>query len=487
MTISWITIAYYAYWVLLIYVTLQIIQQYTISSRASAWLFTVYLFPVVGLFLYFVFGVQRHKRKMYQQKLTSTQHALEAYQARYDAESIRVMQQHKENLKQFHGLTKMIYLDSCSRLTVRNKLTLLENGEQKFPQLFSDLEAAKHTIHLEYYILRFDDIGSQLIQLLIKKAKQGVAIRLIYDDYGSLGLNQLVLMRMRSHGIEAFPFAEIRWFAFTERLNYRNHRKIVVIDGRVAYVGGINIGDEYNNAKAVTEKVYWRDSHLRIEGQGAAYLQNIFLTDWNFCADQAIEIEDQLPAVLEEMDEPDYKMMQVVASGPDSPQPSILFSILQAIHTAKTEILITTPYFIPNPALIKALKIAVLRGVSVRLLVPSQSDTKVVNAAAQSFYFEMMQVGVKVYKYTRGFIHSKTMVVDDFLSVMGTANFDERSFELNFEVNVLIYDETFAQQLKDSFVADLTDAKLLSVNSWEKRSVIKTFIEKMARLISPIL
>ncbi len=487
MTISWITIAYYAYWVLLIYVTLQIIQQYTISSRASAWLFTVYLFPVVGLFLYFVFGIQRRKRKIYQQKLTSTQHTLEAYQARFDDDSTRVMRQHKENLKQFHGLTKMIYQDSCSRLTVRNKLTLLENGEQKFPQLFSDLEAAKHTIHLEYYIFRFDDIGSQLCQLLIKKAKEGVAVRLIYDDYGSLGLNHLVLMRMRSHGIEAFPFAEIRWFAFTERLNYRNHRKIVVVDGKVAYVGGINIGDEYNNPAVDPDKVYWRDSHLRIEGQSAAYLQNIFLTDWNFCADQSVEIEDELPTAFENLDKNDYKMMQVVASGPDSPQPSILFSILQAIHTAKTEILITTPYFIPNPALIKALKIAVLRGVSVRLLVPNQSDSKIVNAAAQSFYYEMMQVGVKVYKYSRGFIHTKTMVVDDFLSIMGTANFDERSFELNFEVNVLVYDEPFAQQLKDSFVADLSDAKLLSVNSWEKRSVIKIFIEKMARLISPIL
>lgn len=487
MTISWITITYYAYWVLLIYVTLQIIQQYTISSRASAWLFTVYLFPVVGLFLYFVFGVQRRKRKIYQQKLTSTQQTLEAYQARFDEDSMRVMHQNKENLKQFHGLTKMIYQDSCSRLTVRNKLTLLENGEHKFPHLFKDLEAAKHTIHLEYYIFRFDEIGSQLIQLLIKKAKEGVAVRLIYDDYGSLGLNQLVLMRMRSHGIEAFPFAEIRWFAFTERLNYRNHRKIVVIDGRVAYVGGINIGDEYNNEATTAGRVYWRDSHLRIEGQGAAYLQNIFLTDWNFCADQSVEIEDELPTVFDNLNEADYKMMQVVASGPDSPQPSILFSILHAIHTAKAEILITTPYFIPNPALIKALKIAVLRGVVVRLLVPNQSDAKIVNAAAQSFYYEMMLFGVQVFKYTRGFIHTKTMVVDEFLSVMGTANFDERSFELNFEVNVLVYDAVFAQQLKDTFLADLAGAKQLSVDTWEKRSVIKIFIEKMARLISPIL
>lgn len=487
MTISWITIAYYAYWVLLIYVTLQIIHQFTISSRASAWLFTVYLFPVVGLVLYFIFGVKRRKRKIYLEKLTANQKSLETYQAKFNAESLKVMKQHKDQLKQFHGLTKMIYRDSCSRLTVKNKIKLLENGEQKFPQMFADIASAKHTIHLEYYIFKSDGIGSQLIQLLIKKAKTGVVVRFIYDDYGSLGLNKQVIKRMRSAGIEIVPFAEIRLFAFTERLNYRNHRKIVVIDGCVAYVGGINIGDEYNNENRKDSDLFWRDSHLKIEGQGVAYLQNIFLNDWNFCAHQKIEIEDELPAEFESLPESEYKMVQVVASGPDSAQPTILFSMLQAIHTARSEILITTPYFIPNPAMIKALKIAVLSGVSVKLLVPDKSDSRVVNAAAQSFYYELMLVGVKVFKFKRGFIHAKTMVVDGFLSVMGTANFDERSFELNFEVNVMIYDAPFATELIESFAADIEFAKELDVASWDKRSAVNIFFEKVARLISPIL
>ncbi|WP_223787122.1 cardiolipin synthase [Marinicella meishanensis] len=487
MNFSWLTLTYYAYWLLLIYVTLQIIHQYTISSRASAWLFTVYVFPVVGLVLYFIFGVKRRKRKMYAVKLTENQKFLEAYQARFSAESLRVMQQHQQQLKQFHGLTQMIYHDGCSRLTVKNKLTLLQNGEEKFPQLFQDIERAERTIHLEYYIFKADDIGSELIQRLIKKAKSGVQVRFIYDDYGSLSLPGQVLKRMRAAGIEAHPFAEIKWFAFTERLNYRNHRKIVVIDGCVAYVGGINVGDEYNNTGGI-DPLYWRDTHLRIEGQGAAYLQNIFLNDWNFCAGQNLEIEDELlPKGIENLSEDEYTMMQVVASGPDSPQPSILFSILHAIHTAERTILITTPYFIPNPALIKALKMAVLRGVAVRVLVPNHSDSKVVNAAAQSFYYELMLVGVSVYKYTKGFLHAKTMVVDDFLSVLGTANFDERSFELNFEVNVMIYDEAMATKLSDTFEHDLDGAKQLSVDAWEQRSVVKVFIEKLARLISPIL
>ncbi len=484
---SWFTIIYYAYWVVLIYVTLQIIHRYTISYRASAWLFTVYLFPVVGLLLYFIFGIKRRKRKIYMQKLSKDQKSLEQYQANFSAASLQLMQQQKGQLKQFDGLTQMIYRDSCSRLTVKNKLTLLENGENKFPQLFEDIKQAKHSIHMEYYIFRPDQVGSELIQLLIKRAKEGLTVRLIYDDYGSLGLNQNVLKRMRSAGIEAEPFSEISLFAFTDRLNYRNHRKIVILDGQVAYVGGINVGDEYINQGGSDEQTYWRDSHLRIEGQGVSYLQNIFLNDWNFCTGQQLEIAAELPHKFIDWPVSDSKMLQVISSGPDSPQPTILFSMLQAIHTARSEILITTPYFIPNPALIKALKIAVLSGVEVKVLVPHRSDSRVVNAAAQSFYYELMQSGVIFYAYTKGFIHAKTMVVDGFLSIMGTANFDERSFELNFEVNVLIYDEDFAQQLSNSFEADVMDAKQLTVTSYGQRSAIKIFVEKLARLFSPIL
>jgi len=488
MNITWLTFFYVAYWLMLIAVTIQIIYQYTISSRASAWLFTIYFLPVFGLFLYFVFGVKRRKRKMYQQKLTADQRALEKYQQKFNAESIQFMRHHKRQLKQFHGLSMMIYHDACSRLTVKNKLTLLENGESKYPQLFKDIEHAKESIHIQYYIFKFDEVGNELIKRLIQKAKEGLTVRFIYDDYGSLGLNQAVLKRMRSYGIEAWPFAEIKLFAFTDRLNYRNHRKIVVIDSTVAYVGGINVGNEYDNqVDDGVKRPFWRDSHLRVQGQGVAYLQSIFLNDWNFCTGQDVELKEEISAEFESWPVAENKMIQVIASGPDSPQPSILFSMLHAINSAKDEILITTPYFIPSPALITALKIAVLRGVMVKVLVPDESDLKIVNAAAQSYYDELLQVGVVFYKYTKGFIHAKTMVVDGFLSVMGTANFDERSFELNFEVNVMIYDSAFAKQLSDSFENDLKDAKQICAETWKNRSVVKSFFEKLARLISPIL
>jgi cardiolipin synthase len=490
MTLNWFTISYAAYWALVLYVTIQIIHQYTISSRASAWLFTIYVFPVVGVGLYFIFGVKRRKRKIYLKKLGSDQKALEQYLQQFREESRAVINKHREALQPFAGLTRMIFKDGCSRLTGTNQVSLLENGEQKFPRLLADIEQAQHSIHLEYYIFRFDHVGDAILQALIAKVKEGVTVRFIYDDYGSLGLNQAVLKRMRSHGIEAWPFSELSLFAFTDRLNYRNHRKIVVIDGRVAYVGGINVGNEYHNDlpdEASKNQPYWRDSHVRIEGQAVAYLQNIFINDWNFCTGQQVSIDDALASDFQHWDDDDNKLVQVLSSGPDSPQPTILFAMLQAIHAARQEILITTPYFLPNPAMTKALKIAVLSGVRVKLLVPDQSDNWVVNAAAQSFYYELLAVGVEVHKYTNGFIHAKTMVVDGYLSAMGTANFDERSFELNFEVNVMIYDQSFAEQLRSSFARDCEQARQLHAENWETRSAFKVFIEKLARLISPIL
>lgn len=488
MEISWFTVTYYVYWAFLIYVTFQIIHQYTVSSRATAWLFTVYLFPVIGIALYFIFGVKRRKRKMYEQKLSDDMKALEDYQTAVSEQSTEVMAQTQPKLKQFEGLSKLIFEEGCSRLTASNEVQVLENGEEKFPALKKDLKAAKKTIHIQYYTFKFDHVGYEIVKILMAQATKGVVVRFIYDDYGSLGIEQQVIQKMRSAGIEVNAFSEIRLFAFADRVNYRNHRKIVVIDGKVAYVGGINIADAYTNDNSLGEiKRYWRDTHLRIEGHVVPYIENIFLNDWNFCAEQKVDIKEQLSDDFEQLDKSNHRLVQVVFSGPDSPHPSILFSMLHAIHAAQNEILITTPYFIPNPALVKALKIAVMRGVNVRLLVPEESDAKIVDMAAQSFYYELIIAGVEIFKYTKGFVHAKTMVVDGFLSVIGTANFDERSFELNFEVNVFVYDERIADQMRNTFGDDLKNAKAITEATWNEKSAIKMFIEKVARLISPIL
>lgn len=272
---------------------------------------------------------------------------------------------------------------------------------------------------------------------------------------------------------------------FANRLNYRNHRKIIVIDGVTAFVGGINVSDRYINNGS--EKLYWRDTHLRIDGPGAQYLQYLFLCDWNFCADELLQPNTDFfpPKPLQTVN--DNKVVQIAASGPDSESPTILFSIIQAINLATSEILITSPYFIPGESLLDALIIASLSGISVKLLVPGVSDSILVNSAARSYYSELLSAGVEIYQYQKGFVHAKTMVTDKKIAVVGTANMDFRSFDLNFEVNAIVYDTPIATELSDIFYRDLKDALKINPVYWNSRPVYKKLLEKAARLLSPLL
>jgi len=283
--------------------------------------------------------------------------------------------------------------------------------------------------------------------------------------------------------IERCLFQKVLFYLLANRLNYRNHRKIIIVDGETAFTGGINVSDRYINNNP--RQIFWRDTHIRIDGPGVFYLQYLFFTDWNFCTGKIPKPHKKHFSGKKISD--GNAIAQVVASGPDASQPTILFSILQAISLAKKEILITTPYFIPGDAIIDALKIAALSGIPVKLLVPGKSDSRLVNAACKSYYAELMTAGVEVYLYTKGFVHSKTLVADNNLSIIGTANMDVRSFELNFEVNVILYDENVSRQLRSIFFKDLEDAEKLDPMKWEKRSAYKQLPEKLARLFSPVM
>ncbi len=479
---TWHDIINILYWLVLIFVSLQIIQQYTISSRASAWLFTIFVIPVFGVLLYYTFGSKRRKRKHYQKKLQSEQLEINQVSKNIDEQAEQPFSKMTPQYQPFNALANMVRHESGHTITTGNNLKLLHNGEEKFDQLLEDIAQAKTFIHLEYYIFRADEVGQLIVDQLLNKAKEGVKIRLLLDDYGCLRLNKKILQKLRDGGIDVAIFAKIKLLAFTERLNYRNHRKIVIIDGTTGYIGGINVGNEYHNEYNDT---YWRDTHLKITGSAVTQLNHIFTNDWKFCIGEDIEHKSLDEEFSYDQSSPQW--VQIMGSGPDSPQPTIQFAILQAIHQARKEILITTPYFVPNPATMKALKIMALAGVSVKLLVPEQSDSWMADTAAGSFYDELLLVDVKIFKYTRGFVHAKTMVVDGLLSVLGTSNFDERSFELNFEVNALIYDQDFANQLKTTFEQDLTDSIPLDANSINKKSALQTLLEKTARLVSPIL
>ena len=384
-------------------------------------------------------------------------------------------------------LTEFIRRAGSSPLTANNKVKLLLNGEEKFPELIKALENAKSHIHLEYYIYENDVTGNQIAEMLIKKAKEGLEVRFLYDDFGSHGLTKPFIQKLKDAGVQTAPFYKIKWYALANRINYRNHRKIVIIDGFVGFVGGINMSDKYRNDLIPKNKLFWRDTHLMVMGQATSYLQYLFMCDWNFCSpNKLVYNELYFPEIpLNNTIEDD--VVQIAASGPDSSQPVIFYSLLESISAAKKSIYITSPYFIPGESLMDALIIAIQSGLDVKVLVPGISDSMMVNAAASAYYTELLQYGAKIYKYNKGFVHAKTMVIDDDLAIIGSANMDYRSFDLNFEVNAMVYSKNITKELKEAFENDLKESVQIDAIEWLNRPKHIHLWEKIVRLLSPFL
>ena len=436
------------------------------------------------MIIYFAVGANYRKDKLYSKKIVKDNKLLEQIRKKIYTESKKTWTTGESEVKSHKKLARLLLNDN-SPLTGNNEVKLLLNGENKFPEVLEALQAAKQHIHIEYYIFEDDTIGNQIKDILIQKAREGVKVRFIYDDFGSRSIRKTVVKELIEAGIEAFPFYKIFFIALSNRTNYRNHRKIIVIDGCTGFVGGINVSDRYINNKPKREQVYWRDTHVRIDGPGVYYLQYLFICDWNFCAEQSLELRDDFFCTVKS--EKGNAIVQIAASGPDSDTPTIMFSLMEAIGMAQEEVLITSPYFIPGESILDALNVASLSGVKVKLLVPDKSDSALVNAAARSYYGEIMDAGAEIYLYQKGFVHAKTMVCDGQLAVIGTANMDHRSFELNFEVNSMIYDHKIAKQLQDAFYNDMKDAVKINPKTWAKRTLFKQLPEKLCRLLSPLL
>lgn len=480
---SWTWIATVVYFILVLLVCLRNIYETGSSTKTMAYLLFCIFVPVIGVLFYLAFGINYWRKKRYSKKM---------------GEDEKILAYMKKNIQQYNEtlvkradisgddnaeLAAMLVHSLQSPLTRNNQVKLLLNGEEKFPELMKAMEEARHHIHIEYYIYEYDDIGNAIIELLIRKAKEGVEVRFIYDDFGSPTIKKKIEKKLREAGVEIYPFYKVHFYLLANRINYRNHRKIVVIDGCTGFVGGINVSDRYINKPP--NKLYWRDTHLRIDGPGVYYLQYLFMADWNFCSPGSLE-----PAEVyfkKTVALPGDTYVQVTGGGPDAAEPLVLFSVLEAIYLAKKEILITTPYFIPGESIIDALRIAALSGLSVKLLVPGKSDSKLVNAASKANYNELLQSGVEIYLYQKGFVHAKTLVTDGKLTMIGTANMDHRSFELNFEVNAIVYDAGFADRMRTVFFEDLRDAEKLNAERWYKRSFFTQLPEKLARLLSPSL
>jgi cardiolipin synthase A/B len=473
----------FIYVAVLVAICLRIIFETRSTNKALAYLLFAIFIPVIGILFYLLFGINYWRKKLYDKKMSADEMILEQLQtdiSLYAEESVK--HQHLVDADNIE-LATMLIKDLHSPLTRKNRVKLLVNGEQKFPEVMEVLRGAKHHIHLEYYIYEQDEIGTAIIELLIEKAKEGVEVRFIYDDFGSPSIKKKVENRMREAGVEVHPFHKVHFYLLANRLNFRNHRKIIVVDGQTGFVGGVNVSDKYINSKK--NKLFWRDTHLRIDGPGVYYLQYLFISSWNFCCPNSIKPDHRY--FVQTLPNKEDTYVQMAASGPDSREPAVLFSILQAIYLAKQELLITTPYFIPGDSILEALRIAALSGLSVKLLVPGICDSKVVNAASKSNYNDLLQAGVEIYLYQKGFVHAKTLVADGKMSIVGTANMDYRSFELNFEVNAIIYDKSFAEQMRTVFFDDLKHTERIDPELWYKRSVYEQFPEKIARLFSPIM
>jgi cardiolipin synthase len=471
------------YIALIIVVCIRIILDSSTPSKTLAYILLVILVPIAGVIFYLSVGLNYRKRKLYKKKIDIDRQSFPELDSELELFRSGTEERKESELGHFASLAK--FLGSKHIFSGRNATQLLINGENKFPAVLDALKSARHHIHLEYYIYENDEVGNQIAQVLIEKARAGVEVRFIYDDFGSRNIRKSVVRELINVGAEAFPFYKINIIKLANRLNYRNHRKIIVIDGKVGFVGGINVSDKYINSE--NSELYWRDTHLKITGPGVFNLQYTFLTDWNFCAGQNIGFSPgYFPLEILKQDYGDH-FVQVVSSGPDSDYPNILYSLIQLVSLAKKEVLITTPYFIPERSFLDGLKIASLSGVRVKLLVPKISDSRIVKLTSQSQYQDLLEAGVEIYLYKKGFVHAKTMVCDGQVSVVGTANLDVRSFDLNFDTNAIVYGKELARELKLAFQADLHESDRIEHLKWSQRKLPIRLLEKVLYLFSPLM
>ncbi|MBS1528690.1 MAG: cardiolipin synthase [Bacteroidetes bacterium] len=479
---DWELVGTIIYIVIIVATCLHIVSNIHSTEKALAYMLVTIFVPFLGIAIYFAFGLDYRKNKLYSKKIVTDKTIREELQRRIKLESEKAWSSPEPVIQRHKKLALYLLNDGMSPLSGNNEVKLLVNGEQKFPEVLEALHNARHHIHIQYYIFEDGEIADQIKDVLIQKAREGVQVRFIYDDFGSRSIRKAFVDELRANGVEAYPFYKVLFILLANRVNYRNHRKIIIVDGCVGFTGGINVSDRYVNKPG---QLYWRDTHVKITGPGVYYLQYLFICDWNFCSGKRLKLHPDYFCAT-----PDAKgkaIVQIAASGPDSDHPTLMFSMEQAISLTEKELLITTPYFIPGQKIMDALVVAAMSGVQIKLLVPGESDSAFINMAARSYYSELMEAGVEIYQYKKGFIHAKTVVSDGELAIVGTANMDNRSFEMNFEVISMIYDPETAKELRDIFYGDLKHSVKISLKSWKKRPFYKRLPERLVRLFSPLL
>lgn len=451
-------------------------------TATLAWVLVLLVFPGVGFAFYLLLSQNFSRKKLFTMKIYAKKTFGDYLMIQRNLFNNGGLVFNDKNTEDFKDLIKMNLFYHDFSYTQNNDVKIYTDGSDKFYDLFNDIQSAKNHIHVEYYIIKNDSLGNDLLNLLSRKAEEGVEVRLLYDSVGGRQIPKETIDRLKNSGVKVGIFFSSNIPFFNFKINYRNHRKIVVIDGAKAYIGGFNIGDEYIG---LNKKIgYWRDTHIRICGDAVIDLQTRFFLDWGYASKEDLSF---LPRYFPDTKNNGSVGIQIISSGPDKLDEAIKSNYVKMISSAKKSILIQTPYFIPDSSVFEALKIAAISGVDVKIMIPCKPDHPFVYWATYWHCGGLLQYGVKVYTYENGFLHAKTLVIDGKVSSVGTANFDMRSFKLNFECNSIIYDSEISTNLQNVFINDLNYSLELTRELYLERGVIIRFKESICRLLSPLL
>ena len=470
--VHWAFLAVYV--VVIIIVMVRVLMDNRQPAKTMAWMLVLTFIPMLGIILYFFFGqTTRKERKIWQ-------YSMDQLTKRSMLEFVEQKRLHLPN--EYRELIKLFMNQNWVLPFKNNETEIYTSGYEFFPSLLMEIGKAEHHIHLDTFIIASDPLGQIVADALIDKARQGVEVRVIYDDVGSWKTKNRFFDRMRAEGIEVYAFMPVRFPIFTSKVNYRNHRKICVIDGEVGFIGGMNIANRY--VKGI-KKLAWRDTHVKITGAAVYGLQRAFLVDWFFVSRELIT--DHVYYPVSKVAEND-SLIQIVTSSPTSLWPEIEQGYVRVLTSAKQYVYMETPYFLPTDPILFAMRTAALSGVDVRLMIPYETDTKIVEWASRTYVLATVKAGVKVYLYKAGFNHSKLLVADDSIATIGSTNVDFRSFENDFEANAFFYDKKIALEVKDIFLKDQEESVALEdVRNLTHRSFLQRLWESMVRLLSPLL
>lgn len=473
----------FLYIILVVYTLVRILLDTHSYAKTLAYIMLVFALPVAGVLFYFAFGINYRHLKLHK-KLTEGAKDTQASFLRHVPDgTTALMKEHEEELGHFSELVRFIHRIGPESLS-RNACRLLINGEAKFPEVLRSLGSARSFIHMEYYDWENDQRGNQIKEVLLRKMEEGVKVRVLYDDYASRKIRHTIVRELKRGGAEIYPVIKVVFGKAANRLNHRDHRKLIIIDGHTGFVGGINISDRYDNS--IDTGLYWRDTHVKITGPAVLNMQLHFVVNWNACQPNRLPVNDELFPVSHE-DGSGKELVQIISGGPIYPMSSIMLTYFRIFSLAKEKLYITNPYFIPNDSILDALKQAAISGVDVRLMVPERSDSVFVGAASRFYFKELLEAGVRIFLYRKGFVHAKTVVADGRLSVIGTANMDIRSFDLNFEIMSVIYGCGMATELESAFTDDLNECAEIMLDEWRSKGRLSDLAHAGARLASSFL